>query len=165
VAQDHNVPISVISQIPFFMLFPDTDASRCIRSIALKLVRDPLGKSMPMELFWDRCLGFLSPQYQAGSGIRDRKESAGQTPGEDQTTVSAVDSQADLKERMSSLENKISLLLEGMDEIKVLLRGKRFETKETDKNNATAPLSCKPAPPSPELIPLDFEAWIKEQSV
>jgi len=166
VAQDHNVPISVVSQIPFFMLFPDTDASRCIRSIALKLVKDPLGKSdMPMELFWDRCLGFLSPQHQAGSGTRDRKGSAGKTPDKDQTKVWGRDNQADIEERMFSLENKISLLLEGMGEIKALLRGNRFEPKETDKNTSTAPLSWKTAPPAPELIPLDFESWIKEQSV
>jgi flagellar biosynthesis protein FlhG len=163
VAQDHNVPISVVSQIPFFMLFPDTDASRCIRSIALKLVKDPLGKSMPMELFWDRCLGFLSPQNKTGSKTRGKKGSAGQTPGKDQTNVWPKDNQADLKERMSSLENKMSLLLEGMGEIKALLRGYRFETKETDKNTSRAPLSWKPALPAPEQIPLDFESWIKKQ--
>lgn len=163
VAQDHNVPISVVSQIPFFMLFPDTDASRCIRSIATKLVRDPLGKSdMPMELFWDRCLGFLSPQEKlSGPGTRRRKGSVGQIPDKDQTKVSARDKQADLQTRMSAIEDKISLLLEGMGEIKALLRGSRFETKETDKDNAPSPF--KPAPPAPELIPLDFESWVKEQ--
>lgn len=165
VAQDHNVPISVVSQIPFFMLFPDTDASRCIRSIALKLVKDPLGKSMPMELFWDRCLGFLAPQNKTVSKTRGRKRPAGQIPDKDQTKVWARDNQVDLKERMSSLEDQMSLLLEGMGEIKALLRANRFESKETDKNNASASLSWKPAPPAPELIPLDFESWIKEQSV
>lgn len=172
VAQDHNVPISVVSQIPFFMLFPDTDASRCIRSIALKLVKDPLGKTdMPMELFWDRCLGFLSPKNRAGSGTREKKGPAGKTQDKDQTTVSARDNQADLQERMSAIEEKISLLLEGMDEIKALLRGNRFDADnidkndKTDKNDAAAPLSREPEPPKPELIPLDFESWVKEQSV
>ncbi len=164
VAQDHNVPISVVSQIPFFMLFPDTDASRCIRSIALKLVKDPLGKSMPMELFWDRCLGFLSPQNQVGSG-RDKKGATGQTSDKDQAMVWARDNQANLQERMSSLEDKISLLLEGMGEIKALLRGNGFETNQKDQNTGRATLSWKSEPPAPVPIPLDFESWVNEQSV
>ena len=166
VAQDHNIPISVVSQIPFFMLFPDTDASRCIRSIALKLVKDPLGKSdIPMELFWDRCLGFLAPQKQAGSVTRRKNASAGQRADKDQKEGSAGENPADLHERMSAIEEKISLLLEGMGEIKALLRGSPFDAEKTDKNDSPSPLSWKTAPPAPELISLDFESWVKAQSV
>jgi flagellar biosynthesis protein FlhG len=165
VARDHNIPISVVSQIPFFMLFPDTDASRCIRAIALKLVKDPLGRSdMPMELFWDRCLGFLAPGKQAGSVTKREKTSAGQTTDKDRTKVSARNNQADLQERISVIEDKISLLLEGMDEIKALLKS-RLDADKTDTKEAPVSLSWKPAPPAPELIPLDFESWVKEQPV
>jgi len=166
VAQDHNVPISVISQIPFFMLFPDTDASRCIRSIALKLAEDPLGKAdMPMELFWDKCLGFLAPQNQTGSRPGEQKRAAGQTPGREKTLVSGRDNPADLEERMAVIEDKISLLLEGMNEIKALLTANDFKTSQIDKSDETAPRSANTQLPAPELISLDFESWVKEQSV
>ena len=165
VAQDHNVPIAVVSQVPFFMLFPDTDASRCIRSIALKLVKDPLGKAdMPMELFWDKCLEFLSPQKQAAHPTGPRGL-AGQTPDKDQTMVSGSDNQADLQERMSSIEDKISLLLNEMGEIKALLKGRSFEADKADKKDEVKPLSQKKEPPAPMLIALDFESWLNEQSI
>jgi len=169
VAQDRNVPISVVSQIPFFMLFPDTDASRCIRSIAMKLLKDPLGKAdMPMELFWDKCLAFLSPKKPVAiahtSGTGQQSKVAGQTRDKEPAMVSDRDNQADLKDRMSAIEDKISLLLNGMEEIKALLKGNDFETAETVEPDAKESLSQKPAPPSPGLIPLDFESWVKEQS-
>jgi len=168
VAQDHHVPISVVSQIPFFMLFPDTDASRCIRSIALKLSKDTLGKSdMPMELFWDQCLGFLSPQNRAGQapGTGEKKGAAGQTPDKNQKV---------LHERMSVIEDKISLLLNEMGEIKALLKGRGFEADKANqsdkadkfqKTDKTQPLVQTLEQPAPGLIPLDFESWVEAQSV
>ncbi len=189
VARDHNVPISVVSQIPFFMLFPDTDASRCIRSIALKLSKDPLGKSMPMELFWDQCLGFLTPQKQnqvqnkgqaqePGTGVK--KGIAGQTPdknlpAQNGAMVSADNNQTVLQERMSSIEDKISLLLNEMGEIKALLRGRGLEAgkatgvdidpvDKAQKTDKRKPLVQNTEPPAPGLIPLDFESWVKGQA-
>ncbi len=180
VARDRNVSISVVSQIPFLMLFPDTDASRCIRSIALKLVKDPLGKAdMPMELFWDKCLDFLSPQNQTGQtpGTGEGKAGAGQTQAKDRALVeralvSASENPADLQERMASLEDKMSLLLNGMDEIKALLKGASFGADEFStygKEPLSQKMEQKPEPPteppSPRLIPLDFESWVNEQSI
>ncbi len=180
VAQDHNVPISVVSQIPFFMLFPDTDASRCIRSIALKLSNDNQGKAdMPMELFWDQCLDFLSSPKKArhtgpeGPGQQrpdpqrpdpqrsDQQKSGQQRPCKDPAGEASGEYPADLQERLSAVEEKMSQLLNEMGEIKALLRGSRFEKQTQD----TLPLPQNPDPPPSKLIPLDFESWIKEQRV
>jgi flagellar biosynthesis protein FlhG len=159
VAQDHNVPISVVSQIPFFMLFPDTEASRCIRSIALKLTKDTLDKAdMPMELFWDQCLGFLSPSKKArhagpeGKVPQQRpKDPAGDSEG----------ALADLQERLSAVEEKMSQLLNEMGEIKALLTGSRVEKQQID----LPPLPQNPKPSPSKIISLDFESWIKEPRV
>lgn len=170
VAQDHNVPISVVSQIPFFMLFPDTDASRCIRSIALKLSNDNQGKAdMPMELFWDQCLDFLSSPKKArhtgpegpGQQRPDPQRSDQQRPCKDLAGEASGEYPADLQERLSAVEEKMSQLLNEMGEIKALLRGSRFEKQTQD----TLPLPQNPDPPPSKLIPLDFESWIKEQRV
>jgi flagellar biosynthesis protein FlhG len=170
VAQDHNVPISVVSQIPFFMLFPDTDASRCIRSIAGKLIKDPLGKAdMPMELFWNHCLDFLSPQKREISAFETREvKEVGQKVD---NGISTGEDPANLSRRMSSIEDKISMLLEGMEEIKALLKAGRFKDGKKDKTVAaqkivkTGVLPKKVKPPTPRPISLDFESWEKEQSV
>jgi flagellar biosynthesis protein FlhG len=178
VAQDKKVSISVISQIPFFMLFPETDASRCIRSIALKLIKDQDPKAdMPMELFWDQCLEFLSDQKQtrhstrAGAG----KTTIGERPAKNQSDKDqplkgqALEStiqkgreeskdQAELQDRLSLIENKISLLLDEVGEIKQLLQHTN-PSPETEK----APAPQKPEPIAPKLIPLDFEFWMKQQ--
>ena len=170
VAQDHNVPISVVSQIPFFMLFPDTDASRCIRSIALKLSKDTQGKAdMPMELFWDQCLGFLSsPKKARHAGPEgpdqqrpDQQRPDQQRPGKDPAGEAGGEYPVDLQERLSAVEEKMSQLLNEMGEIKALLGGSRFEEQTQD----APPLPQNPDPPPPKLIPLDFESWIKEQRV
>jgi flagellar biosynthesis protein FlhG len=64
VASDKNVRAAVISQTPFFMLFPDTIASKCITAIARKLIAKPARTGdMPLEFFWDKCLSFLEKQH------------------------------------------------------------------------------------------------------
>jgi len=169
VAQDHNVPISVVSQIPFFMLFPDTDASRCIRAIALKLSKETPGKAdMPMELFWDQCLKFLSSPKKArhtgpegSDGPEGKVVPDQQMPGKDPAGGGGGEYPADLQERLSAVEEKMSQLLNEMGEIKALLRGSRFEKQTQD----ATPLSQNPDPSLPKLIPLDFESWIDETRV
>ena len=170
VAQDHNVPISVVSQIPFFMLFPDTDASRCIRSIAQKLSKETQGKAdMPMELFWDQCLKFLSspkkdrhtPEVEGPEGMEENATPDQQRPGKDPAAGGGWEYSAALQERLTAVEEKMSQLLNEMGEIKALLRGSRFEKQIQD----VTPLPRNPEPPLPKLIPLDFESWIKETRV
>lgn len=174
VAQDHNVPISVVSQIPFFMLFPDTDASRCIRSIAQKLSKETQGKAdMPMELFWDQCLKFLSspkkdrhtPKVEGPEGSEGLEENATpdqQRPGKDPAGGGGGgEYPAALQERLSAVEEKMSQLLNEMGEIKALLRGSRFEKQREE----ATPFPQNPEPPLPKFIPLDFESWIKETRV
>lgn len=169
VAQDRNVPISIISQNPFFMLFPDTDASRCIRAIAIKLTKDSGAKSdMPMELFWDQCLEFLSLQNQAnrlsGKGankVTDRERVLGQeemvSSRNDLESLKKRQDHPALQERLSAIEDKISRLLEEVIEIKALLPQAGLPEKEQE------PLVPLPDLPLPGPISLDFESWLKEQ--
>lgn len=169
VAQDRNVPISIISQNPFFVLFPETHASRCIRAIAIKLGKEPGATSdMPMELFWDQCLQFLSHETQAKSLSRtgakkalDRQTAPGQTDGvsagDDLESPKERQRHLALQERLSNIEDKISRLLDEVMEIKALLpQAGRGE-------NEQEPLVPLPDLPLPRPISLDFESWLKEQ--
>ena len=203
VAQDKNVSISVVSQIPFFMLFPETDASRCIRSLAVKLAKGQDHKAdMPMELFWDQCLEFLSDQRQTrlltrtragtGAGTRAGKRTIGDRQVQDkpaesdkgqaqgrttQSTQEESKDQAELQSRLSTIENKVSLLLDEVSEIKQLLQQARplagIEKESVSQNSeplpepSSEPLSeispeffPEPLPLRP--IPLDFESWMKQ---
>jgi flagellar biosynthesis protein FlhG len=72
VARDRRVAAAVASQTPFVLMFPDAMASRCVRAMAQRLAGAPgTEPSMPLELFWDRCLNFL----------HRRKKQAGTTTG------------------------------------------------------------------------------------
>lgn len=63
-AADKNVKAAVISQTPFFKLFPDTVATRCIRSMTDRLLKkENLVSTLPLELFWDKALRFLNTHY------------------------------------------------------------------------------------------------------
>jgi len=163
VAEDPKVSIAVVSQVPFYMLFPDTDASRCIRAIAQKLSQDPKNKEdLPVELFWDQCLQFLSLQKQMDHDHRrkGRKGVAGKRSDPDQTMGLTSASQADLQKKLAGIEDKISLLLDEVGQIKTLLKENTFQA---DKKEEAAPMSQRMKPPAPGLIPLDFESWEQKQ--
>ncbi len=167
VAQDRNVPISVISQNPFILLFPDTDASKCIRSIAVKLAKSASNMpDMPMDMFWDQCLQFLTLQNRAGrfsrpgatkfNGRQADHNSGDPASGRDHPGIlTAAERQAALGDRLSRIEDKISQLLGEVGEIKALL-GQPLPA-ESDR------LPWKPEFPAPRMIPLDFESWLKQQ--
>jgi flagellar biosynthesis protein FlhG len=146
VARDPNVPIAVVSQIPFFSMFPDTPASRCIRSLALKLVKDfSRDEDVPVEVFWDNCLALLP---------RKEESKAADTPPGQDTAVSGA-GHAALEARMASLEQKMSLLLDEITQIKTLLK---------NSPGATCPEQDSPEKARPEDLSrkftLDFEAWV-----
>jgi len=131
VASDKNVRASVIAQTPFFILFPDTAASRCVAALADKLIKTH-GKAgdLPLEIFWDNCLSFLETN-------RPRKtEKTGDTPAA-----------PDIREKLSQMEAKLSLLIQEVGEIRKLL--------ETHPRVRTRP--DQPCP-EPQEILLDFES-------
>ncbi len=147
-ARDPNVPIAVVSQIPFFMLFPDTQASRCIRSIALKLVKDP-GQDIPMEVFWDQCLDLLTQGRPAPKAT-------------DTPLVSGPEDRDALETRLAGIEDKISRLLEEVVEIKsLLIRPRIVPQAESDVKTSRAGENKKPSQPRP--LELNFEAWVANQ--
>lgn len=158
VARDANVPIAVVSQIPFFMMFPDTPASRCVKSLALKLVRDfNRDEDVPVEVFWDQCLALLSkddepvPASPEKAGLRDEISGSAPASGPDR---------AALEERMASLEEKMSLLLDEMAQIKAMLgrdpKRKAEATPVPERRQAALE-------DLPKAVSLDFEAWLSER--
>lgn len=162
VARDANVPIAVVSQIPFFILFPDTKASRCIRSIALKLVKDSgTEEDVPVEAFWDNCLALLA-------GSRENRASAGPDAGEFPDAPEADDLPAAapaLENRLAQIESMMAALLEEVAQIKTMLAAPPSENRQkrgaspVSRPGATAsepaawpvlpdPVPTVPAPPS-----------------
>ena len=137
VASDKNVRASVIAQTPFFLLFPDTVASRCMAAIAEKLIQHH-GKAgdIPLELFWDNCLTFLEKQSpRKNQKTRDHK------------TGNAA---PDLGERLSQMEETLSYLVKEMGDIRKLLETRVLTAVRIEE----AP--C----PEPHKIILDFESWL-----
>lgn len=180
VARDANVPISVVSQVPFTMLFPGSAASRCIRSLAMK-IKDGAAGDLPMEIFWDQCLELM------GSGRAKEPE---KKPKTDQVA-----------QRLSIIEARMMYLLEEVASIKQILLDDRSSKAPAGREPAACmlhqaqssdpgtppvhgrmqqekkdPDHCKDpdryqdgkqdrhqTQPEPLKLTLDFESWMAEQ--
>jgi len=142
VALDKNVRAAVISQTPFFMLFPDTIASKCIHSITRKLMSKSgqIG-DLPLELFWDKCLSFLEKHHKP----------------EKETIKEKKKNNLDIKEALSPIESKLLTLIEEVDDIKQFLETHEFIPKKI--NEEILVLS------EPKPIFLDFESWLNKKSL
>ena len=135
IASDKNVRASVISQTPFFILFPDTVASRCISAIAEKLIKTQREtQDIPLEFFWDNCLSFLEKHH----------------PRKNEKAKEAGKIDPDIREMISHMESKLSLLIKEVGDIRQFL--------ETHVMTA-ARIEERPCP-EPEEITLDFESWL-----
>jgi len=142
---DKNVRAAVISQTPFFLLFPDTIATRCIRTIREKLTRHAGSTGdIPLEIFWDHCLSFLQkhhpPKKELGTSRSDGQAAA-------QTSL-------DTKEALARLESKLSLVIEEVGQIRQFLEKAPIPHKSREK---------MPVLPDPVEISLDFESWFKKK--
>lgn len=138
-ASDKNVRAAVISQTPFFMLFPDTIASKCIESITKKLIANSSQYGdMPLELFWDKCLSFIERHHKPKEKSAISEKTDAKNIGNDQ----------DIKKVLSRMETRLSLLTKEVGEIKQLL-------KKDKKIQAV---------PKAKEISLDFESWLKKES-
>ncbi|MBT3387866.1 MAG: AAA family ATPase [Desulfobacula sp.] len=177
VASDKNVQAAVISQTPFFMLFPDTIASKCIRSITLKLLNkaDQI-PAIPLELFWDTCMSFLKKYH------KPKKKQASQ-----KTDVKKKKEQdLDIKKTLSHIESRLSILTKEVSGIKDSLKTYVAAPSTKGKDKASKPLNPVPEPvlepvlepvpaPVPEPVPapmpipeetsLDFESWLKNKEI
>ncbi|MCP4671552.1 MAG: MinD/ParA family protein [Desulfobacula sp.] len=150
-ASDKNVRAAVISQTPFFMLFPDTIASKCIKSISNRLIKSPsLYGDMPLELFWDKCLLFLEKHYkpQKKSVSSKKSEIKPGSKTDDTDKKKELNISQDVKKTLSRIESRLSFLTKEVGEIKQFLK----------KDKKTQAL------PEAEEISLDFESWLKKKS-
>lgn len=63
-ASDNNVRISVTSQTPFIIKFPNTLASKCLNNITKKLSQPQnASDNLPLSRFWTQCLSFIETNY------------------------------------------------------------------------------------------------------
>lgn len=170
-ASDKNVQAAVISQTPFWMLFPDTVASKCIKNICEKLVFNAGSPGdMQLELFWDKCLRFLEKHRRAENPEENlepnrednlEKEQIQQTePVPKQPPEENTIEDPQIKTALSQIESKLSLLMKEVGEIKQMFQDQKkgspvAESQTESKKNSS--------PPEPREISIDFESWLKKK--
>ena len=174
VARDPNVSNAVVSQVPFFIKYPDTQATRCIRALMLKLVKDP-GKEMSLGAFWDQCLAILggkpprtredtgTPLVQNYYGVKDLK-SGSEAPPKLAAAPTEQDEEYTVR-RLADIEEKISQLLREVTDLKnsLMATPKEPETKSRYKETAPPKHRQISEPQAPGHFILDFETWLAEQ--
>lgn len=159
-AADKNVRAAVISQTPFYHMFPDTVASRCIQSMADRLLRrENCMPGMPIELFWEKALRFLDTY----STVEKETPLPEKTVSEKKQDLPTPDLK-EIRYQLASLDAKVTALANDIIVIKQLLKsdkGKKQDGEpeglEKKKESSSAGL--------PEIKPvsLDFEAWYGRQ--
>ncbi len=126
IAADPSVQKAVISQTPFFISSPQTVASKCIKNITDKLIRE-YGKvdDLPLELFWGRCLAFFD---------KHAKTKTEETPIQENTVIrekTNIDTEKYLgfDTRLLSVESKLSDLIKEIQELKNIVKDQSVEPK------------------------------------
>lgn len=182
ITHDSHVLEAVTAQKPFVSLYPNSNASRCIKNIANQIINHKAGNidSYSIETFWTRCLKLLKGPLQLSSG----KNNKAVTPKKSQPIHSAkknvllnntidsavstrpvaypeVDKNRSLCQEIRSLSN---VLTQNLSLITEEIKGIR-KAMEMDKNNLSESKSFSGAgnKPAPEIIPLDFEAFLKRK--
>ena len=168
VARDPNVSNAVISQVPFLIQYPDTQASRCMRSLVLKLIKNP-GEDMPVEAFWDHCLELLGgkrPEIQAEEPTAavsmpeemkeaEQPDSSDTQPETAATVTGTMDEAVTL--RLDNLEEKLDRLLQEMADLKKLVsepaRPPKLESGLKPELEPGLKHESDPLPPQPGLAP------------
>ncbi|MFH2092497.1 MAG: MinD/ParA family protein [Pseudomonadota bacterium] len=164
VGWDKSVRMAVISQTPFFMLFPETLASKCIRTITEKLINkpDPAG-DMPMELFWDKCLAFFEKkpalQMESPQDSDDRDNTISNPDSQENKTL---EKDMQIQQAIARLESKLDALLDQVSEIRQHLEVQTPVLKKEPAPFNPSPILPIPALPVPRKITLDFESWLQE---
>jgi len=154
-ALDKNVRAAVISQTPFFMLFPDTIATKCINSMTQKLINKAARTGdMPLELFWDKCLSFLEKYYAPEKESLPPQNAVEKKQAQEKIDKDVKEKYPDMKDSFARIESRLSMLIKEVGEIKQFIATHEFIPNE----NCTIP----PALPEPEEISLDFESWLEK---
>ncbi len=174
VASDRNVRAAVVSQTPFFMLFPDTIASKCITSITHKLI-GKAGRTgdMPLEIFWDKCLSFLERKQRPGHTPTQKPDQDGRTdPDEkissgEKSELKTKEKDLETKETLARIQADLSLLIRQVGAIKNFLETHEFVPQKAGQTGEALAESrfdtvsehlSRPLP-EPREICLDFESW------
>ena len=185
VGWDKSVRMAVISQTPFIELFPDSLASKCIRNISEKLVKNRYhAADMPLELFWDRCLSWLESQNPKAppktSKVREsrpviKKESPGSLPQKPEPGISrteaspasvaepAISPQAleAVETAIAGIDAKLTDLAEQVAQISRQV-SQVLETRQVIPVTEEKPEAEGAKPVEPKEITLDFESWLVE---
>jgi flagellar biosynthesis protein FlhG len=174
VARDPNVSNAVVFQVPFFIKYPDTQATRCIRVLMLKLVKDP-GKEISLEAFWDQCLDILGkkpPRIRESFTIGSDQKNDGlndlNTDSEIQPVpaVPPIDRENESTiQRLTGIEEKLSQLLQEVTDLKHRLKAPPKEPAKKSDYMETAPPDYDQInePAAPKHFIMDFETWLAEQ--
>ncbi len=132
VAHDKSVYNAVISQVPFVILSPESLASKCVESVARKLVKGTApGEDIPMELFWHQRFKFFNSRKTKGTRPGAKKDFKADKAVKDHADARALDYSSqlsDLKKGMSRIDASISQLVDqvaGIKELKEELAGIR----------------------------------------
>lgn len=174
VGWDKSVRMAVVSQTPFLLLFPDSLASKCVRTITEKIIdKEQYAADTPLELFWDRCLTFFEQNplkentrrkprvsKKPVSNNEDRKKlPENETPADSTEKPDLVSEDQTLKiqKAITSIDLKLTDLLKEVAQVRQLI-----EKNENQNNiNAKAPAPKRPLP-EPKKITLDFESWLND---
>lgn len=164
VGWDRNVRVSVISQTPFFMLFPETLASKCIRTLTQKLVskKDAMD-DIPLELFWDNCLKYFKKHKTADNTQIETpqpeptKPPTVQTPEPVKRSAPTInDTPAETQAALARIEITLAELTDQVAQIKQMLAPSSSSTEQVSK------IPEKQEIPTAKEIRLDFESWLDE---
>ncbi|MCF6248099.1 MAG: MinD/ParA family protein [Desulfobacula sp.] len=189
-AADKNVQAAVISQTPFFQLFPDTVATKCIQAITNRLLeKSKMVSDIPLELFWDKALRFLDTHY---SGKKTSKKEQQRKEASTQVVVHSHDIDPELQRQLTVFDSKITAMANDITIIKQMLKQNKspqrkilpkknpkiqkvsriknqvqdqFSNRIPDKALDQKP-DQKPGPApkvSHKSVTLDFEAWYKKR--
>lgn len=159
-ASDKNVRAAVVSQTPFYKLFPDTVAAKCIENICNKLVfKTGPASDMQLELFWDRCLAFLEkynqPEPSATEAAQSPAVSDHEAEKEGIPRAGENKDDGEVKERLAVIETRLSSIMDALDEIKSMIK--------PEKSQPEPEAEPETSPPEPREISLDFESWFKKK--
>lgn len=174
VARDANVSNAVVSQVPFFVKYPDTQATKCIRALMLKLVKSP-GKEISLGAFWDQCLEILGkkpPRIQESltidSGQKNDRLNDLNSDSEIQSahTIIPINREEEsTARRLTSIEEKLSQLLQEVADLKHLFKAHPKKPAAKSGVMETAPPDHHQVGESedPGHFILDFETWLAEK--
>ena len=185
IASDPRVIEAVSAQQPFITLFPKTQASRCINTIAKYLQEKDTGTddALILDNFWQRCVDiFSSPikmpvrkektvsvsqpsAYEPQPSAQQNGASVSEIPKEKAPSETHITKQKSIQhgdqnqQFLEKLLEKISSVSEELSGIRKLLEKGALNASLSDPINKNADGTT----PTPSLINLDFEAFLEKQ--